>query len=301
MGSVLDLVAAVRATDGEPAARTLVAQAARALWQTARAAHPEIALAPETFFAHLCARLPEGAELAAVLPTLEAADLYLACACSGGDPVALARFESEFMSRVDAFVARDGTLAPMCDELKQRLRVRLFAPGEGQPPRIAQYAGQAPLGAWVWMTISRLALDLRRAQRDLPADTTELLAERTAVPDPELGYLRAHYGAEFRATYREVLAGLPAREGALLRLHFLEGVTPEQVGKMYGVSRWTASRWIAATCQKVLAETRRRLAARLGVPDAQLDSLIALVRSELALTLGDALPPDDAGSRPSVD
>jgi RNA polymerase sigma-70 factor (ECF subfamily) len=207
------------------------------------------------------------------------------------DARALAAFERHFISRVGAFLAREDALPSFTDEVKQTLRARLLVAEGALLPRLGQYGGRGPLGAWLWMITTRIALDLRRAQRggEVTSDALALLADRTVTPDPELAYLKTHYGAAFRAVFREVLAALPKRDGTLLRLHYLEGMTTEQLGAFYGVSRWTAARRIERLCRSVLKEARRTLAARLDLPTSQLDSVLQLVKSELQLSLADVL------------
>ena len=58
--------------------------------------------------------------------------------------------------------------------MRQRLRERLFVGSDGEPARLASYSGRGPLGTWVRIAAIRLALNLRRSERDasLRADAT---------------------------------------------------------------------------------------------------------------------------------
>ncbi len=63
------------------------------------------------------------------------------------------------------------------------------------------------------------------------------------------------------------------------------GVTHEAVAALYRVSERTAERWTAGLRQKLLDETRRRLAERLRLPASQLDELIQLVQSRFHVSI----------------
>jgi RNA polymerase sigma-70 factor, ECF subfamily len=93
---------------------------------------------------------------------------------------------------------------------------------------------------------------------------------------------------------------LSPKERQILRLHFLDGLDPEAVAKMFHVHRTTVVRWIQRARQTILDEPRRLLQARLALPDDELDSLVAHGQSQLALTMsrvfGDTKPSD--GSKP---
>jgi len=86
-----------------------------------------------------------------------------------------------------------------------------------------------------------------------------------------------------------VLAALPERDGTLLRLAFVDGLTADRVGVLLGVSRWTASRRIATLCARIFDETKRMLALQLGIPAANLDTLLRVIQSEMALSVRDVL------------
>src|SRR5262249_40501264 len=86
------LAASVDASALEAALWALVARA--------RAAFPTIDVDPTSFIAHVAARIPADSSVEQALEELYAGDLYLACACSHGDPAALRVFEQQFLSRV---------------------------------------------------------------------------------------------------------------------------------------------------------------------------------------------------------
>lgn len=65
------------------------------------------------------------------------------------------------------------------------------------------------------------------------------------------------------------------------------------LGPLHQVHRSTCARWIEAARAKVLRGVRSHLRARLGLDDAELDSAIAMVRSQLDLSLSRHLASHD--------
>ncbi len=255
---------------------------------TGRAAWPTISrsISDEAFLHHLAERLPPGGEAPAALAATHGGDLYLACGCTGGDPQALAAFEKHFMAEVSHYLARSDTLPAFTDEVKQMLRARLLVAEGGLLPRIAGYTGRGPLGGWLRTAAARSAIDLRRSQRGgVVALEHDVLTLQNEASDPELGFLKTHAAAELKAAFETTLARLSPREANVLRLHFLDGVTHEAVAALYRVSVRTVERWTAQLRQKLLDETRRRLAERLRLPASQLDELIGLVQSRLHVSI----------------
>jgi RNA polymerase sigma-70 factor (ECF subfamily) len=247
-----------------------------------RAAWSEVAVSAETL-ARSLARLQQCDGRHAQDRLAHAADLYLACACASGDPRALKAFESHFLARVDAFVAHINSASEFAAEVRQRLRTRLLVGDGNSLPRIAQYSGQGPLGAWVRMAATRAALDLQRA--------SGLQLEANRVPDlgarvpPEVQLLRKRYAGEYKAALRQAWTALTVRERSILRLHFADGSSAEEVGVVFRVHRATATRWISAARQRMMDLTLQIVGERLRLPRAELQSIAHLIRSELDLSI----------------
>lgn len=252
-----------------------------------------VKVAPAAFAAHVRAVLPPGAPLAASLDALHAEDLYLACGCAAGDDRALQAFEDEFLPQVADYVGQIDRDPVFVDEVRQRLRERLFVAAEpGARPRICEYTGRGALGAWLRVVAVRIALNLRRrAKPTVPTDGDEGPALRSPAPDPEVDYLKTRYGEEFRAAFRATLATLSRDERNLLKLHYLEGLNIDEIGVAYRVHRATVARWLAQARERILEETRRQLADRLDAGSADVDSVLALVRSQLDVSIYKLLKP----------
>src|SRR5262245_29628545 len=108
-----------------------------------RASWPEVRLGEAEFAAWIGAAGVQAPQLRA-----HGADLFLAVACTRRDPAALAALERQLIARVPDYVARFNVPPHLLDELRQRVRIRLLT---GDRPRIADYRGLGPLGAWLRM------------------------------------------------------------------------------------------------------------------------------------------------------
>src|SRR5688500_1313655 len=80
---------------------------------------------------------------------LDAAELYLACACATGDTAAIATFERRYFSAIPAALSRLSLGPDEIAEIKQVLRVRLLVGEAGEPARVIGYAGHGQLGGLV--------------------------------------------------------------------------------------------------------------------------------------------------------
>jgi RNA polymerase sigma-70 factor, ECF subfamily len=252
-----------------------------AFLQRAHAERPAAWLEDAVFLAHARGFAADDDELAA----LHAADLYLACACAHGVTEALAALEREHLARVREFVAGIAPTTDAVNELTQQLRARLLVAEAGRPPRIATYAGRGSLGGWLRVAAVRLARDLWRSTTQHAPASDEL--EPTAVA-PELGYWKQAYGEVVSRAVQEALASLEGEPRTLLKMHYVDGLSIDQVGLAFGKSRATGARMLAAARQTLLAAIRERMVGTLGVRAEEADSLLALVRSRLDVSLGRA-------------
>jgi RNA polymerase sigma-70 factor (ECF subfamily) len=238
---------------------------------------------------------------------LHAGDLYLACACAAGVPEALEALEREHLARIREFAASVDSSPEFVKELTQRLRARVLVGGGGgggvgggggsggsggsgdeggAAPRIATYSGRGSLGGWIRVAAVRLARDLSRAERAEARKREDLAPE---VVDPELGYLKRAYGEAVSRAVQDALAALDGDARTLLKMHYVDGLSIEQVGVVFGKSRATSARMLASARMTLLASIRERLVGIVGVRADEADSLLAFVRSRLDVSLARAL------------
>jgi RNA polymerase sigma-70 factor (ECF subfamily) len=254
-----------------------------------RAAWPALTLDEETFLQYLRERSHEGS-----LPALEnAADLFLACACSVGVPGAAAAFERTYRAVLERAVAQVDRSA--IDEGTQIVLVSLLVATPDARPRIAAYGGRSSLRAWLATVATRATLKLRRRIEDKAHESVDGLALAFVAEEPELALAKAQHGPELAASIRTALAMLDSRELVLLRLHHAEGWSVDRLGTLYRVGRSTAARWVAAARDHLVESAKRDLRERLKLSPSEIESLVVLLQSNLPLSLIRLLGDD--GSR----
>jgi len=254
----------------EAALRRMV-EAGRAAWPAARA---------EGYIAYVAARATGDLE------RLHAADLYLACACAGGDEASVTAFDRALLVPLPAIVARNGISRDVATEVVQALRERLFVGKAGGRPLIGDYDGRGALAGWVRVAAVRAASNVRRDE----TNRAQLVAEGTprALPviDPGLALIKRRYGEAFGSAIRDAFAALDAEGRTILRLHFTDGLNLDAIARVIGTSRATAGRRMLAARTAVREETLRLLGERIAATPTELVSILDVVRSTLELSLG---------------
>jgi RNA polymerase sigma-70 factor (ECF subfamily) len=249
-------------------------------WERGRVAWPTVHVA-EARFAEHCARLQASDE--------HAEDLYLACACSDGDAVALAEFEARLVSAVPRFVGRIDATPALADDVKQSVRQYLLVPAPGARPPIAEYSGRGPLAGWVRVVAVRFALQIKRKRTMVSSDVTA--AERLAAvePNPEVALMRARHGADLAAALGQAITGLPDRDRGLIKLSVIDELTIDELCGLYNVHRATVARWIVRLKQQIFEDAMAILRGRLALDTAEVESLCRAVQSQLDFSLGGLL------------
>jgi len=273
------------AGDDERLAADLIAACGRG-----HASFPRLPLEDASFAAHLGRVVGLGASGPEPLEALAVEDLYLACACLAGLPGAAVTFEARHGTTIRGAIARIVAESDV-DEAQQQLVQSLLVGSEASPAKIGTYAGKAPLERWVGVSAQRAALMWLREKRT-EARARDAAANQAAASHdahPEIAYIKERYRGEFEVALGEALERLPDRERVLLRLHLVNGVSVEKIGKMFSVSQPTVSRWLAAAREKLLDDIKRALGARLGTSSAELASLAGMVASRLDLSLSTLL------------
>lgn len=127
----------------------------------------------------------------------------------------------------------------------------------------------------------RTALNLRRAEhRQDPLEDHAALASLAPDGDPELAAIQAQH----RALIKAALAGLAPRQRSVLRMHLVEGLTIDQIGRAHDVHRATAARWLEHVRDELRVATLRGLRARLGGDADAVASLVRVLDSRLQVS-----------------
>jgi RNA polymerase sigma-70 factor (ECF subfamily) len=155
---------------------------------------------------------------------------------------------------------------------------------------IAAYDGRAPLALWLRVCTARLALrQAGRARRTVDVDDAALEQLAPGVPDPELVYLKRHYGAQFRAAFAAAVQALAPRERNLLRHAVIDALSIDQIAAIYHVHRATAARQLERARRNLIGATRDHMRTTLGVDETELDSILRGLASMADVTLRGAL------------
>jgi len=254
-----------------------------------RGAWPDLDLDEASFVRHLALHT-EGGDL----PPLEhSADLLLACACAAGTKGAAAAFERTYRAIVERAVARvdRGSI----DEATQVVLVSLLVAEPPDVARITSYGGRSPLRTWLATVATRAALKLHRRRDDQPHESIGGLVDAFVADEPELALAKARYAPELEASLRAALAALEPRQIVLLRLHHAKGLSIDRLGGIYRVGRSTAARWVAAARDALLDGAKGHLRARLNLTPTELESLVALLQSNVDVSLVRLLDGDETG------
>jgi RNA polymerase sigma-70 factor (ECF subfamily) len=251
--------------------------------EEARARWPLIQLGAVAFQDHL-ARLGRGTPAFPV-------DAYLAAACAAGDAAAVRALEEEFIARVPDVARRVDAAPVFASDLSQQVRIRLLVrEGDASPPRIARYTGEVPLSAWIRVIALRLAFNAKRGAKAASGQAPE--EERPAegaAPDPEVEYLRAQYRESFARSFKDALGGLSKDDRTILKLHYVDGVNIDGIGRIFQVHRATVARWLVRIRADVLARAKARLAEHVGAEPDEAESVVAALVGEVDFTLSRAL------------
>ena len=261
-----------------------------------RGAWPTVHLDVETFVVHLSDRVRGQSDLNEAIATMHGSDLFLACACVARIPAALIEFERVHLSRVGSLVARIDPSPAFAEEVAQTMREALLVGARGNAAEICKYSGRGPLSSWLRVIAVRTALRVRRERlRALPMKEGEKEFELARTVDPEMDYLKIRYRAAYEDALKESLRSLPDRDALLLKLHYLDGLSIDSIGTLYGIHRSTVARWRARVRRSVLDGTREQLQRRLSLTESEFDSIVKLVRSQLAVSLRSVLvrPPSE--------
>ncbi len=253
------------------------------------AAHPTIT-EPSNLRARLVAHAPD---LEAQELETRAPDLYLAAACVAGDAAAIREVSDSIPAIVRPTLGKLGLPPGEDEEIFQRTRIALLAPDEHGACGLDGYTGRGDLRSYIRAVAIRIAL--KRVQRELSSGEDEANEILVLIPDaadsPEVQLLKQKYRAELRAAFAAGFAALSPHERALLRQHYLDGLTIDLLAPLHKVHRSTCARWLDTARMKVLREVRQYLRRVLGFDDRDLDRAIDLVKSQLDLSLRRHLSP----------
>ena len=181
------------------------------------------------------------------------------------------------------------------DDICQAVRARLYAPRPDGRSGLLQYSGRGALDTWLRTAAVREAIRIadRKGNQAATRVGDAALAELPALDsDPELRFLKVQCRAQFRAAFAHAVAALEPQKRSLLRLNYVDGMSIDRLAQMRDIHRATAARRLANAREDLLERLRDALRASLGIHDAELDSLLRLIDSNLSISLS-VLVADD--------
>jgi RNA polymerase sigma-70 factor (ECF subfamily) len=264
----------------------LLAQEAEARWSSS------FLVEPRAFVAYLAARLGPGEHDAEAMQG-HAADLYLACGCTLGIPEAVRIFEAT-LTEVAAALHHMHLQPSMIDEVCQMTREKLLVGEAGRAPRIAEYTGRGALRGWTRVVLSRTALNaLRDQRRDVSLEDALLDPPATDTCDPELSCLRDQFGVALDRALECAMRRLAADERVLLRQRFIDGLTAEQLARLYRKHRITMVRRLDGVLRTLRVHTEAILASEIGCGHSTAVSIVNLALSQVHLSIRRCLEVHD--------
>lgn len=207
-------------------------------------------------------------------------DLCLAVACATLQPTALEhlrRLIRGLLPRLHGFNLDPAQL----DALEQDTLTELTT-----QDRLRRYAGRGSLEGWLLVVLGRRAYKVAQAARAAVEFDDVLLGDLATDNQPELELLKQRFRGLFSEAFRAAIARLTVRQRNLLRQHYLDQLSLDELGLLYRSHRSTVARWLADARTSLLDETRTQVSERLGVGRHEVDSLMRAMGSRLDLSAG---------------
>lgn len=283
MGELTAAFHAARGSADQSPAEPGLEETLAALHARGRAAHPEVTVDGPLFASHLarCGAVVSNGGAAA-----RAEDLYLACGGLLGDATAVATLRRAHRPVIVGYLRQIDVSAAFVDEVEQRLWDQALVGTSGTPPKLATYSGQGALAGWVGIAAQRIALMMHRheAAEERAADGAAAQPD-LGFDDPELAFMKEDLRSKFRSAISRAVEALDDRERMVYRLHIVEGLTVEAIGRIYAVNHSTVSRWLGKARDAVVAEAQRLMREEMDLSPAEFDSVAPLLVSRLDLSV----------------
>ncbi len=266
------------ATGGPSAERDLRAAFEGAL-QAAQTAHPGIQLDAVVFARGLGQRKLSLEDL----PADRASDVWVVEAALAGDEGAMHWFEKDAIAKLEPALSKLRLEPSEREDTLQRFREELFVGRSGGRPKLHEYGGRGELRGWLRITLVRLGLKTIRSRR--PMEDEGVLEQHAVDGDPELLLAKAEARDLFREAFSDALGKLEVKERLLLKQHFVDGLTIDQLGALHDVHRATAARHVQAARSQLLHTLQRELMTAASISRGECDRVLAFVQSQLGATL----------------
>jgi RNA polymerase sigma-70 factor, ECF subfamily len=226
---------------------------------------------------------PEAEANLSVLDGVDISELLLVYHAIAGHAGAIAEVKAR-MEITRSSLRRTGASGAEVDDLLQDLVADLVAPRATAAPRIAGYAGRSSLTSWIRVVAVRMMVERRRKRGEVLTDDD--FAEEAAVAlGPEAALLQRTYVHEFRKAFASAVSELTAADRAMLRQHYLDGVSLDALARLYSQHRSTIARKLAASREFIFEQVRVCLLRDLKVGGDTVNSILRLVQNDMDISL----------------
>lgn len=259
-----------------------------AAWGTGQMSWPKVELSLELFVRYLVSVLPE-------VPTepLCWEDLFICAACAHGTSNAHEAFLARFSGDMKQGVALVRMPADHQEDALQQVSLRLLVKDGDREARLRSYRGKGPLGKWVQVAATRVALNvLRREKRYRRQDDEELILALSDSVDPELADLQEMYRPIVRRAVESAFGALIPSDRDILRRYVVQRLTLSELAGHLAVSVTTAHRRLRTVRERLHALIRDFLSNDEGMSPSECASVIRLAESGFHLSVGRLLADD---------
>jgi RNA polymerase sigma-70 factor (ECF subfamily) len=224
-------------------------------------------------------------------------DLFLAIACSLDDRVAWEHFADDYLPLLRHFAAQACGNPGEAEDIAQEITAKLLI----EKRRLAAYNGRGSLNGWLRVAVAHAAVDrFRRTRRQVSLDGLRENGTEAALVAPdrsnEENALDSHWGPVISRIAGECLQGFPAHDRLLLSLYHLQGVPLKDLGRQFGISEATASRWLDRMRREIRKKVEKELRKKHGLRSSEMQSLWKWISpSSLAESIGGSVL---AGEKP---
>ena len=185
-------------------------------------------------------------------------DLALARACADGDPLAwecfVSRYGSTLHSTAMAITHDEGAARELANSLWAELFGIRTGPQGARISKLTSYTGRGSLESWLKAVLAQEYVNRYRANRFQVRLDDHL--HQFQAPN---GLTQPYMDTRLEDAAEEALSNLDAEEKLLLAMHYLDGRTLGQIGRLLGLHESTVSRRI----NKITTSLRKRIVRTL--------------------------------------
>jgi RNA polymerase sigma-70 factor (ECF subfamily) len=248
-------------------------------WELARKEFPELAV-PLEIYESIAAKLPPE------YPShLRPGDLYLLCGCQLADPFALREFKRIFLDQVRRALRDFAMDEAMAEDIEQVVWTKFMVGEAGELLPIFRYAGKGKLKSFLRVAAVRTAMTWFRQQNKLLPLQTDDRTESSAATDLPLLLAKARHREQFRRAFRAAMAKLEPTQRQLLRRHYVDGISSDDLATELNVHRATVHRWLIAAREALYSHTKTEMLAEEAMSPAEFQSVARLLAGSLEVSL----------------